>query len=72
VCRALQSTSCAVTVTLPIALTYMVFVKTFFSELKPYDPLGEFGAGDSIFDWILIWFTIALITFLMGISTALY
>jgi hypothetical protein len=72
ICRAFQSTSCAVTVTLPIAMAYMVFVKALYSELKPYDPLGEFGAGDSIVDWILIWVTIALITFFMGLPTALF
>jgi hypothetical protein len=72
VCRAFQNTSCAVTVTLPIAMAYMVFVRAFFSVLIPYSLLSmDFGVGDSIFDWILVWVTIAFITFLMGIPTAL-
>jgi hypothetical protein len=72
ICRASQSTSCAVTVTLPIVLAYMVSVKALVSVLKPYDPLVmEPGAGDSIFEWIFIWGFIALITFLVGIPIAL-
>jgi hypothetical protein len=73
ICRALQSTSCAVTVTLPITLTYTVSVQALVSVLKPYDPLVmEPGEGDSIFEWIFIWGFIALITFAIGLPTLLF